>query len=101
MTGRPFSEQDDRDLHDGRRAGFSWAEIAFVLDRTPSGCMARFAKLRNGATHRQQEARRRAAPSVQRSCLSCRSRFNSTGAGNRLCETCRGIAADSSPFEPD
>ena len=35
---------------------------------------------------------------MHRACLRCHKGFYSTGAGNRLCETCRVKAADASPY---
>jgi hypothetical protein len=35
---------------------------------------------------------------MRRACLRCRCDFDSYGAGNRLCDPCRTLSADASPY---
>ena len=37
--------------------------------------------------------RKEVVPGLTRSCLICGNEFNSEGAGNRVCETCKATAA--------
>ena len=44
--------------------------------------------------------RKDALPTTPKACLRCRGTFESEGPGNRLCQMCRRMSQEVSPFEP-
>lgn len=68
---------------DIRGSGNSWA---ILCDGRP---LPRHFDRHHKAATALDALRRRMTPTTARSCLCCGTRFNSTGAGNRLCPPCR------------
>lgn len=99
--GEPWTDDELRELARLWRVNhYSWAIIATKLHRSERACKHKFyAAERAGVVGQKEHSRPRVRPATTpRRCLGCGAEFASWGAGNRMCDGCRGRSV--SPFAP-
>lgn len=93
IGGMPFTDRDVQHVIPALRAeGLSWDRVAQRMGR-PSGKAVRM------RWEKEQERQAQEAPGTTRTCMTCRTPFQSPHCGVRMCDPCRASVAAS--FEPE
>lgn len=78
-----WSEFEVQRMLNLRKAGHEICDVAQMIGRSEKAIKTKIARIKNNTT-----VTKKIVESKVRSCLKCGRRFDSQGAGNRICSSC-------------